>query len=206
MSEQPPLPESSPRRDEPAAAPETSSFWLDFGPILAFVVAYKLGGIYWATGTFMVAAPAALALAWVRDRRLRPLPIVTAVIVLVFGGLTLWLSDPRFIYIKPTLVTSLTALALFVGVALGKPLLKPLLGSALELSDAGWRALSIRFAIFSLLLGGLNELVWRSFTPESEHVWVWFKFLGIPLLTVAFMLTQTSVLRRATSSAGDGGT
>lgn len=162
-----------------------------------FVIAYKLGGIYWATGVFMIAAPAALLVTWFRDRKLKPLPIVTAVIVLFFGGMTLWFSDPRFIYIKPTLVASLTALALLGGVLFKRSLLKPLMGSALELSDEGWRALSLRFGLFSIALAGLNELVWRSYTPHAEHVWVWFKFLGIPGLTVAFMLSQTLTLRRA---------
>jgi intracellular septation protein len=169
---------------------------VDFGPLVIFVIAYKFGDIYWATGSFMVTAPLALLYSWRRERRLRPMPVVTAVVVLVFGGMTIWLRDPRFIYIKPTIITSLTAVVLLGGLAMGRPLLKPLLGSAMELADEGWRTLSLRFAIFSLGLAGLNEIVWRRFTPESEHIWVWFKFLGIPGLTLLFLLTQAPMLKR----------
>jgi intracellular septation protein len=130
--------------------------------------------------------------------------VVTAVVVLVFGGMTIWLGDPRFIYVKPTIVTSLSALVLLGGLAFKRPLLKPLMGSALELTDEGWSALSLRFALFSFVLAGLNEAVWRSVTPHAEHLWVWFKFLGIPGLTVLFLLTQTPLLKRhALQPAGD---
>lgn len=172
------------------------SLLLDFGPLVVFFVAYKLRGIYWATGAFMVAVTAALIASWLRTRKLPLMPLVTAVIVLVFGGMTIWLGDPRFIYVKPTIITTLTAVALLGGLAFKRPLLKPLMGSALQMKDEGWRALSFRFALFSLCVAGLNEVVWRSFTPHAEDMWVWFKFLGIPLLTVAFLFSQAPLLKR----------
>jgi len=186
----------------PAKAPDSdggdqrSQTLVDFGPLIVFVVAYKLRGIYWATGAFMVAATLALLYSWRREGKVRPLPLVTLVIVMVFGGMTIWLRDPRFIYVKPTIVAGLTGTILLGGLAFGRALLKPLLGSALELSDEGWRAFSFRFALFSFGLAALNEFVWRRFTPQAEHIWVWFKFLGIPGLTLIFLLAQTPMLKR----------
>lgn len=173
-----------------------SPMLLDFGPLLLFFAAYKLGDIYWATGAFMIAAPIALVVAYRRERKLRAMPVVTLVIVLVFGGMTMWLRDPRFIYVKPTIVAGLTGAVLLGGVALGRALMKPLLGTALELDEQGWRALSLRFGLFSLLLAGLNEIVWRGVTPDAEYLWVWFKFLGIPVLTLLFLLSQGGMLKR----------
>jgi intracellular septation protein len=180
---------------EPKPAPR-GKFLFDFGPLVVFFVGYKVGGVLVATAAFMVAMTIALVWTWIRDRRLPPMMIVTAVVVLVFGGLTVGLREPRFIYVKPTIDSALMGLALLGGMATGRPLLKPLLGSALALRDAGWRALSVRFGIFWLVLALLNELVWRSVTPERESLWVWFKFLGIPALTLAFLLTQAGLFRR----------
>ena len=176
--------------------PPASSTLLDLGPVAVFALVYKLRDVYWATGAFMVAVTAALIVAYVKERRLRPMPLVTAAIVLVFGGLTIGLGDPRFIYVKPTLVAGLSGLVLLVGLAFRKPLLKPLLGSALALTPEGWRALSLRFGLFSLVLAALNEAVWRSATPHAEHMWVWFKLLGIPGLTLLFLVAQTPLMRR----------
>jgi intracellular septation protein len=184
-----------PRANE-SEKPQASSALVDLGPLVVFFAFYKLRDIYWATGAFMVAVTIALVYAYFREGRLRPMLIVTAVVVLVFGGMTIWLGDPRFIYIKPTIVTGLTAVVLIGGVLTGRALLKPLLGSALEMKEEGWRALSLRFGLFSACIAVLNEAVWRSFTPHSEHVWVYFKFLGIPLLTFLFLLTQTPLLKR----------
>jgi len=179
-----------------AASAPRGKFLFDFGPLVVFFVGYKLGGVVVATAAFMVAITVAFALTWARERRLPPLMIVTAVVVLIFGGLTVGLGDPRFIYVKPTIVSALGGAVLLGGMAVGRPLLKPLMGSALSLREAGWRAISFRFGIFWLALAGLNEFVWRSFTPERESVWVWFKFLGIPALTLAFLLSQAGLFRR----------
>jgi intracellular septation protein len=192
--------ETQPTAKEPKQGPgpaTTRSTTLeDFGPLLVFFAAYRLRGIYWATGAFMIAATAALAYAYYRDRKVRPMTLVTLAVVLVFGGMTIWFGDPRFIYVKPTIITSLTGAVLLGGLAFRRPLLKPVLSSALEMRDEGWRTLSLRFALFSFALAGINELVWRRFTPEQESVWVWFKFLGIPGLTLVFLLTQTPLIKR----------
>jgi intracellular septation protein len=189
--------EATKKKRAPAKPEEPRSTTLEeFGPLVVFFLFYRLKDIYWATGAFMISATAALIYAYVRDRKVRPMTVVTVVVVLVFGGMTIWFGDPRFIYIKPTIITSLTGVVLLGGLAFGRTLLKPVLGSALEMQDEGWRALSLRFGLFSFVLAGINELVWRRFTPDEEYIWVYFKFLGIPGLTLLFLLTQTPLIKR----------
>jgi intracellular septation protein len=171
--------------------------WLiEYGPLLVFLACYRFKDIYFATGAFMIALTVALGGAWLAEGKLPPALIFTAALVLPLGGLTIALRDPRFIYTKPTIVAVVSALILFGGLLRKKALLKSLLGAQLRLSDQGWRALSWRFALFSLLLAAANEAVWRSFTPERERIWVLFKFPGIPLLTAIFLVTQMPLLQR----------
>lgn len=182
-----------PQPDKPAGG---GKLLVELGPLAVFFVAYRLGGVLAATAAFMVAVTIGLVYMWCKERRLPPMMVASAIIVLVFGGLTVGLKDPRFIYIKPTIVSGLGGLVLLGGMAVGRPLLKPLFGTALAMQDAGWRALSFRFGLFWLALAGLNELVWRSVTPDREPLWVWFKILGIPGLTLLFTLSQTGLIRR----------
>jgi intracellular septation protein len=166
---------------------------IDFGPLLAFFAAYLAGGIYWATGTLMAATMLALAASWQVFGHIAPAPVATAVLVIVFGGLTFWLDDPRFIKIKPTIINLLFAGILFVGLVLRRPLLKLVLGDALRLTEEGWQKLTVRWALFFLSLAALNEMVWRNF---SETAWVNFKVFGILPLTVAFAVLQLGFIKR----------
>jgi intracellular septation protein len=171
--------------------------WLiEYGPLLVFLALFKLKGIYWATGGFMVALALAMAASYVVHKKLPPTLIFTGAIVLPLGALTIYLHDARFIYMKPTIVSIVSAVVLLGGLARGKALLKPLLGAQLPMKDEGWRALSLRFAFFSLVLGAANEFVWRSVTPDREHLWVLFKFPGIPVLTAMFLMTQMRMIKR----------
>ena len=166
---------------------------IELGPLLAFFLAYARAGIFWATGILMAATVIALIASWTLYRRLLPMPVVTAVLVGIFGGLTFWLDDPSFIKLKPTIINLLFAGVLFVGLALRKPLLKIVLGEAFNLTEEGWRRLSLRWAVFFLVLAGLNELVWRNL---SEAAWVNFKVFGILPLTVIFAMAQMGLIRR----------
>ncbi len=166
---------------------------IELGPLLAFFLGYARAGIFWATGILMAATVVALVASWMLYRRLLPMPVVTAVLVGVFGGLTFWLDDPSFIKLKPTIINLLFAGVLFVGLALRKPLLKIVLGEAFNLTDEGWRRLSLRWALFFLVLAGLNELVWRNL---SEAAWVNFKVFGILPLTVLFAMAQLGLIKR----------
>ena len=121
------------------------------------------------------------------------MPLITAGIVGVFGGLTLWLNDETFIKLKPTIVQALIAAVLLGGLAFGRTWLKPLLGQAWTMSDLGWRLLTLRFGLFFAAMAVLNELVWRT---QPTDVWVTFKVFGIAGITVLFGLSQVPLLTR----------
>jgi intracellular septation protein len=120
-------------------------------------------------------------------------PLVTAVIVGVFGGLTLWLNDDSFIKMKPTIIYCLFAAALGGGLLRGKTLLKSVIGDSLPLDDIGWRRLSVRFMVFFLVMAGANEVLRRLLTTE---MWVYWKFPGSVVLTFLFILAQSGLIRR----------
>jgi len=166
---------------------------IELGPLIAFFAVYSRAGIYWATGVLMVATVLSLVASWQVFGRLLIMPVVTAVLVVVFGGLTFWLDDPRFIKVKPTIINLLFAGVLLAGLAMRRPLLKMLLGEAFNLTDEGWRKLSLRWVVFFLMLAVLNEAVWRNF---SEAAWVNFKVFGILPLTLVFAMAQIGLIRR----------
>lgn len=166
---------------------------VDYGPLVAFFVVYLLGDLFAATAAIMVATAIAVTLSLIIERRVPVMPVVTAGVVMVFGGLTLWLNDERFIKMKPTFVQALFAVILFGGLLFDRPLLKPLLQSAWKLTDRGWTVLTRRFALFFVVMAVLNEIVWRSF---STDIWVNFKIFGILLLTFAFTAFQVPLITR----------
>jgi len=168
-------------------------FALDLGPLAVFFIANARADIFVATGAFMIAIVASLGISYSIERRLPLLPVVTAVMVLAFGSLTLILNDETFIKLKPTIANVLIATALFVGLAIGRPFLKVVLGTVFELNDEGWRKLTWRWAWFFLFLAVLNEIVWRNL---STDIWVNFKVFGIMPLTIVFSLSQLPLLQR----------
>jgi intracellular septation protein len=130
------------------------------------------------------------------------MPLVSGVVVVVFGGLTLWLADELFIKLKPTIVNTLFGLVLLAGLYFGKPLLAVVLDSVFELTHEGWRKLTFRWAMFFFVLAALNEIVWRT---QTTDVWVSFKVFGIMPLTIVFALAQTPLLmRHEAKPAGSG--
>jgi len=166
---------------------------LDLGPLLVFFGVNAWLGIFWATGSFMAAMAAAMAVSYAISRSIAPMPLMTAAFVAVFGGLTLWLQDETFIKIKPTLVYLLFSAILGGGMVLGRPLLKPLLGTMLALSATGWRLLTWRWAGFFLALAVLNEILWRNVSTDT---WVTFKVFGFLPLTLLFALAQAPLIQR----------
>ena len=172
--------------------------WTDLGPVLAFVVVYNVvrrfpegsgalskdNAIYWATGVFMAAIAGVILFTISRGRRLPPMLILTGVIVMVFGGLTLYLQDPRFAYYKPTIINLLFAAVILGSLAIGRNIWKTAFEHAFHLPDAAWKTFALRWAGFYVVLAGLNEFMWRTF---SEDVWSNSKiFLTLPL-SIAFM-------------------
>ena len=166
---------------------------LDIGPLVLFFAVNGKLGIYYATGVFMAAVLAALAVAYALTKRIEVMPLVTAVIVLIFGGLTLVLHDELFIKLKPTIIYLLFGGTLVVGLFLGKPLLGMLFDSVFDLTEEGWRKLTWRWALFFFALAIVNEIVWRNF---STDFWVSFKLFGVVPLTFLFGALQYPLLMK----------
>ncbi|AXK82587.1 septation protein A [Pseudolabrys taiwanensis] len=164
---------------------------LDIGPLVLFFAINAKLGIYAATGVFMVAVLLALAVAYALTRRVEIMPVVTAVVVLIFGGLTLVFHDDLFIKLKPTIIYVLFGGALVGGMLFGKPLLGMLFDSVFNLTEEGWRKLTWRWAIFFFVLAVLNEVVWRT---QSTDFWVSFKLFGVVPLTFVFAALQYPLL------------
>jgi len=166
----------------------------DYGPLIVFFGAYMLSGLMVATAAIVVTSLVALALTWVFERRVPMMPLVTAAVVTLFGGLTLWLQDDTFIKMKPTIIQTIFAAVLLGGLAFGRPLLKPLLGKMMPpMTDAGWRGLTLRYGLFFIVMAVLNEVVWRT---QSTDFWVTFKVFGIMALTIVFIMIQMPFINR----------
>jgi intracellular septation protein len=166
---------------------------IEAGPLAVFFATNWKFGIMPGTAVFMAATLLAVLLSWRLERRLPVMPLVGCFFVLLFGGLTLWLDDDTFIKLKPTVVNLLFASVLFAGLAVRRNVLKPLFGTMLTLSDAGWRQLSLRWACFFVVLAALNEVVWRSLSTDA---WVNFKVFGILPLTLLFSALQLPLILR----------
>ena len=196
---------SDPRRKE---INPILKFALELGPLLVFFFANargewlassfpalaEMGGpIFIATGLFMAATAIALAVSWSLTRTLPIMPLVSGVVVFVFGGLTLWLQDATFIKMKPTIVNTLFGAVLLGGLLFGRSLLAYVFDAAFKLDAEGWRKLTLRWGLFFLFLAVVNEIVWRNF---SEATWVAFKVWGIMPITVAFTMLQMPLIMR----------
>ncbi len=166
---------------------------IELGPLVVFFAANAKLGIYWGTGLFMAAMAVAVGTSYVVERRVAVMPLVALGFVLVFGGLTIALADEVFIKLKVTIVNVLFGAILLIGLALGKPLLRTVLGASLQLTDEGWRKLTLRWALFFLALAAANEAVWRNVDTST---WVAFKSFGILPLSLVCMLSQTPMLKR----------
>lgn len=173
----------------------------DYGPLALFLAAYLLADLMVATGVLVLATLGAVTLGYLVARHVPKMAVVTAVLVSIFGGLTLALQDATFIKMKPTIVQLLFAALLAGGVAIGRSPLKFVMGGAFDLVDNAWRTLSIRFALFFTGMAGLNELVWRT---QDEETWVFFKVFGILGLTVLFAVAQAPFLMRHRQSDSTG--
>lgn len=175
------------------AAPPWLKPSVDFGPLAVFLLAYVSKGLVAATIALMVTTAVALVVSFVFTRKVALMPLVTAIIVGVFGGLTLWLQDDTYIMMKPTIIYGLFAIMVGGGLVLGKPVLKAVMGEAFALDEAGWRRLSLRFTLFFIAMAVANEVVRRVATVD---MWVLWKVPGSIVLTMAFMLSQMPLINR----------
>ena len=174
---------------------------VELGPLLGFFGVNALYGIFAGTGAFMVATVLSLGFAWWRYHKVPTMPLVSAVIVLVFGGLTLYLHDDTFIKLKPTIVYTMFAVLLLGGLVTGKPVLAFLFGPVFHLTEEGWRKLTLRWAVFFIAMAVLNELVWRNFSTDT---WVSFKVFGFLPITFLFALAQVPLMQRYSTAEDEG--
>ena len=175
------------------SAPKWMKPIAEYGPLAVFFLAYWKWDLLTATGWLMGATIVALGIYYVFSRRVPMMPLMTAIIVGIFGGLTLWLQDETFIKMKPTIVEGLFSAILLGGLVFKRPLLKPLMGHAWPMKDRGWHLLSFRFAIFFAAMAVLNEIVWRNYPTD---LWVTFKVFGLMGLTLIFAITQAPLMKR----------
>jgi intracellular septation protein len=183
---------------------------LEMGPLIIFFVANArgekmaatwplinaLGGpIFFATATFIVATLLALAVSFALTRHLPLMPFVTAIVVVIFGGLTLWLHDETFIKIKPTIIYCLFGGTLIGGLFFGKSFIGYIFDSVFRLTDEGWWKLTLRWGLFFFGLAILNEVVWRNVSTDT---WVSFKVFAIVPLTFVFAMAQVPLINRYT--------
>lgn len=185
MNEQAPKTDKAPKWLKPAT---------EYGPLAVFFIGYYVQkDLMVATVGLMAATAVSLVLSLIMIRKVPMMPLITAIIVGVFGGLTLLLNDDTFIKLKPTIVQALFAVILLGGLVFGKALLKPVMGAAWPMSETGWRRLTLHFGLFFAAMAVLNEFVWRT---QSEEFWVNFKVFGLMGLTFVFVLTQLPLMNR----------
>ncbi|XUY26631.1 septation protein A [Agrobacterium sp. rho-8.1] len=183
-------------------------FVLELGPLVVFFFANsrgewlaktfpvltEFGGpIFIATGLFMIATALALTVSWILTRTLPMMPLISGIVVLVFGALTLYLQNDTFIKMKPTIVNALFGVILLGGLLFGHSLLGYVFNSAFKLNEEGWRKLTFRWGFFFLFLAVLNEVVWRGFSTDT---WVAFKVWGTMPITVLFTMAQMPLIMR----------
>lgn len=179
--------------DNAHAMPPLLKLATEMGPLIAFFVANAWGGIFWATGVYMVTAAVALAVSWTMTRKIAIVPIVTLGFVVAFGALTLILADETFIKVKVSIINALFGAILLSGLLMGRPLLKLAFGEAVNLDAQGWHKLTIRWSLFFFAMAGLNEFVWRSVSTDA---WVNFKVFGLLPLTLLFAVAQIRLMQR----------
>ena len=166
---------------------------LELGPLALFFIAYSRLGLIGATAVMMATVVVTLSVSYALLRRIPVMPLVTAIIVVIFGSLTLIFQNETFIKMKPTVLYLLFGGALFGGLAFNRPLLPVLFDGALNVTAEGWRKLTWRWAFFFLALAALNEIIWRT---QTTDFWVAFKTFGIMPLTILFALSQAPLVMR----------
>ena len=196
---------------------------VDVGPAAVFMISYNVaqriieeGAIYWATGIFMAATAIALVYAYVSQKRFPPMLVVTFVIVTAFGGMTIYLQDPIFIYIKPTIINLLFSFMILICFAFGFNVWKSLFGTIFEMPERAWFILGVRWALFFALLALMNEVLWRHITGSvvteemrwfdglawSEGFWLNFRFWATYPLFFVFLLLNLPITMKYAREPG----
>ena len=171
-------------------------FVTDFGPLLAFFIIYYRNDkdLVSAIPALIIATLIAICVIYLLEKRIPVLPLMGAILVCLFGGLTIFFDNPVFIYLKPTIINLIFAFALFFGkVVLNKNFLKKLFESSIKLEEAGWDKLIIRWVGFFIFLALLNEAVWRT---QTEEFWINFKVWWILPITFVFTAFQLPLIQK----------
>lgn len=179
---------------------------LEYGPLVLFLAGYALlkdrsltlagieyNGFILTTAVFVILQTACTLALWKVTGKLSAMQVLTLVVVLFMGGLTIWFNDAHFIKMKPTIIYLFFAGMLGLGLLRGQSWLKLVIGEALPMREEGWMILTRRMTWFFLVMAGLNELVWRNF---SDGTWVTFKVVGLTLAMFGFLLSQARLLER----------
>lgn len=181
---------------------------LELGPLIVFFFANSRGEwigekipalgalgepIFIATALFIVATLISFAVSLAVTRRLPIMPLISGVVVLFFGGLTLWLQDDTFIKLKPTIVNTLFGSVLLAGLFFNKSFVGYVFDSVFQMTDEGWRKLTFRWGIFFFVLALLNEIAWRTLSTDA---WVTFKVFGVMPITLVFTAFQLPLIMR----------
>lgn len=198
--------------------PQLIRIGLEIGPLLVFFICTTFGEswlegwemlrslfkspIIFATAPFMVTMVISLAISWLVFKRVAVMPLVTLVVVLVFGTLTLWFQDSLFIKVKPTIVNSLFAAVLLGGLFFKQSLLKYVFGEVYHLQPKGWQVLTVRWGLFFVLLAALNEFAWRGAEiffadPQAgDKFYAGFKLWAVMPITIVFSMLQVPLLNK----------
>ena len=171
-------------------------FVTDFGPLVVFFFYYYNSDkdLKVAIPPFIIATLISLIIVWMLEKKIPMVPLISGILISLFGGLTIYFDNPVFIYIKPTIINMLFGLSLLFGKYFTKePLLKKIIGKSIHLQNEGWELLNKRWVLFFFSLAILNELVWRT---QSEEFWVNFKVWGMLPITFIFTAFQVSLFTK----------
>ena len=170
-----------------------TKLFVDIGPLAVFFIFYIRGDLQSAILPFMIATVIAVLFSYIVEKKIPIMPSVAAVIILIFGGLSIYFENEIFFKMKPTIINFLFAIVLYTSIVINKPILQHLFGGTLKLQNEGWSILTKRWIGFFILLGVLNEIVWRT---QPTDIWVNFKVFGILPITFIFTLAQFSIIKK----------
>ena len=176
---------------------------LEFFPLILFFVFTERADVYVGTGIMMAATVICMSIIWIKWRKIGWMALITAATALMFGAMTIYFTDPLYVKLKPTVVSFVFAAILLGGLMLDRPLLKPLLGTELNLSEKGWRTITWRVMWYFIFIAFLNEAVWRGANliwfddlTYATEVWAAFKAFGLMPLTILFVIIQFPLAKR----------